>query len=225
MGVNVMDDSFVVVLRMFERMMVVGFGGMAIYLGYRLFFHLPHQTDQQGEIELPGMKVVLSRVGPGIFFLAFGAFILITNLYQGIESSVSRKSVPIDMTSFEESTDINEVQLAEKAETHRTNHWEEMEHFAGAIPVYPEDDVSQKRFVAIEDIGELNCIIYHMNRLGDPSFAVISAFKRAKAALLVPVWDDDYWGESSQLTDPMQDISNEVLAEVFNDVSTDCDTE
>jgi hypothetical protein len=45
-----MDDSLVVVLRMFERMMVVGFGGMAIYLGYRLFFHLPHQTDQQGEI-------------------------------------------------------------------------------------------------------------------------------------------------------------------------------
>jgi hypothetical protein len=217
-----MDDSLVVVLRMFERMMVVGFGGMAIYLGYRLFFHLPHQTDQQGEIELPGMKVVLSRVGPGVFFLIFGAFILVTNLHQGIETSTSKKSAPLDISNSGGGSAIHEAQFADNEEY---NHWEETEHFAGATPVYPEGDVSQDRFIAIEDIGELNCIIYHMNRMGEPSYSVMSAFKRAKTAMLLPVWNADYWGESSQLTDPMQEISNELLAEVFNDVSTDCDTE
>ncbi len=83
-----MDTNLVLILRMLERLMVVGFGGMAIFLGYKLFFHLPYQADQEGKLELPGIKIVLSRVAPGIFFLAFGAIILSQNLNQGISQSI-----------------------------------------------------------------------------------------------------------------------------------------
>lgn len=53
-------DDLIPALRMLERIIVVGFGGLSIYLGYKLFFHLPHNVDHQGKFELPGIKIILS---------------------------------------------------------------------------------------------------------------------------------------------------------------------
>lgn len=74
----------VAVIRMLERLAAVAIGGLTIYLGYRLFHLLPTQTSSDGKIELPGYSVVLSRVGPGIFFLAFGSILL----YQSVVTKV-----------------------------------------------------------------------------------------------------------------------------------------
>jgi hypothetical protein len=78
-------DELIPALRMLERIIVVGFGGLSIFLGYKLFFHLPNNTDHKGQIELPGIKLVLSRVGPGIFFCAFGSIILFQSIYKDVE--------------------------------------------------------------------------------------------------------------------------------------------
>ena len=75
MGDVIMDDP-VVIMRMVERIIAVLIGGLAIYLGYRLFFHLPFEHDHEGQLVLPGIKIVLSRVGPGVFFAAFGTVVL-----------------------------------------------------------------------------------------------------------------------------------------------------
>ena len=69
-------DEAVMVLRMTERIIAVLIGGFSIYLGYRLFFHLPFERSHKGELELPGVKIVLSRVGPGVFFGVFGTLVL-----------------------------------------------------------------------------------------------------------------------------------------------------
>src|SRR5439155_20804411 len=43
-----------IVLRSLERLVVVAFGGLSIYLGYRLFLRMPDQENAQGRVTLPG---------------------------------------------------------------------------------------------------------------------------------------------------------------------------
>jgi hypothetical protein len=62
-----------ILLRFIERLTVVLIGGMAIYLGYRLFRAVPEQRDSAGKLVLPwDVSIVLTRVGPGVFFALFG---------------------------------------------------------------------------------------------------------------------------------------------------------
>lgn len=71
-----------IVIRGIERIVVVLGGGLAIYLGYKLFINLPEKSDQSGEIKLPGnISIYLSRVGPGVFFSLFGVAVLVASLY------------------------------------------------------------------------------------------------------------------------------------------------
>lgn len=196
-----MDTNLVLLLRMLERLMVVGFGGMAIFLGYKLFFHLPYQTDQEGKLELPGIKIVLSRVAPGIFFLAFGAVILSQNLNQGISQSIK---LAADTTN--KNTEI-------------------IQSFAGVTGVSTTDtgNIQQIRIAAIEQIGALNCLkkLLAVNNIQlQPSIAI--ALTEAKAALLKPVWNESAWGQISALEFAPDNIKNPNLRGVFTDVSIAC---
>ncbi len=206
-----MEDLIIIGLRMLERLLVVGFGGMSIYLGYKLFFHLPHQTDQKGEIELPGMKVVLSRVGPGVFFLVFGAFILITNLHQGIETR-SVDNSPHDAS------------LAESSHG-------ETRHFAGAIPLESRDEKEpesipeatvQARHAALEAVGDLNCLAHWLGQQGKMTLRIENLIYHAKKLYLLDVWHTEEWGDPKQVTEIEVPISDSELKEVLNYVSMDC---
>ncbi len=60
-----------------ERIVAIMAGALSIYLGYRLFIQVPslaHESD--GTLTLPGMEIVLTQVGPGVFFALFGAVVL-----------------------------------------------------------------------------------------------------------------------------------------------------
>ena len=75
-----------ILLRLIERLIVVLLGGMTIYLGYRLFSIVPHHRDAAGKLTFSkDISVILTRTGPGAFFALFGAVILATSLYQGID--------------------------------------------------------------------------------------------------------------------------------------------
>ena len=227
-----MDDSYIILLRMIERLMVVGFGGMAIFLGYRLFFHLPHQTGQNGEIELPGVKVVLSRVGPGVFFLAFGALILITNLYRGVESTQVRSGAGSGTlqsgfsdngmadNSFE-SSHISAV-IAPDEEKYDASDDYSYSQFAGAASGYSEVD-EQSRTAMINYVGNLNCIVKVLASVNEMDHERDNAIYHARTHMLLSVWDYDYWGDTQQLTDAAVPIENTSLEEVFNHVSMDCE--
>ena len=73
-------------LRFIERITAVLIGGIAIYLGYRLFDKVPEQRDSGGKVKLPwDISVVLTRVGPGIFFALFGAATVSLALFRPVE--------------------------------------------------------------------------------------------------------------------------------------------
>jgi hypothetical protein len=67
-----------------ERIVAVLLGGLAVFYGYKLFLTLPTKTESNGEIKLPGMSVVLAKAGPGLFFVAFGALVIITSLFRPV---------------------------------------------------------------------------------------------------------------------------------------------
>jgi len=60
-------------MRFAERITAVLIGGLAIYLGYRLFVSVPELKDSDGNFKLPwNISIVMTRVGPGVFFALFG---------------------------------------------------------------------------------------------------------------------------------------------------------
>lgn len=74
-----------ITLRAVERIIAVIIGGLCVYLGYRLFLHIPNQKDSEGKINLPGgISIFVTRVGPGVFFALFGAIVVAFSIYHGI---------------------------------------------------------------------------------------------------------------------------------------------
>lgn len=73
----VAPDQFAVLIRMFERILVVLGGILAIFLGYRLFATMPNAIGS-GDFETPVWKVSLTNIGPGVFFAVIGMFVLLT---------------------------------------------------------------------------------------------------------------------------------------------------
>ncbi|NOZ67932.1 MAG: hypothetical protein GXP46_01480 [Deferribacteres bacterium] len=74
-----------VIFRAVERTIAVAIGGLCVYLGYRLFLHIPEQREGEGKINLPGgISIFITRVGPGVFFALFGAVIVAFSIYHGI---------------------------------------------------------------------------------------------------------------------------------------------
>ena len=59
-----------------ERLLIVAVAALCIRFGYKLFQSLPVEHSSGGSLKLPSARVVLSKVGPGVFFALFGALVL-----------------------------------------------------------------------------------------------------------------------------------------------------
>ncbi len=192
-------DDLIPALRMLERILVVGFGGLSIYLGYKLFFHLPTNTDQKGKIELPGVKIVLSRVGPGIFFCAFGSIVLLQSLYEEIQVKRSY-SADKEIAQTVSSTLEQEKEHAQGS----------TEYFAGAGALTnnaASDDVgpfSLRSSTVRMYVAQLNCM---SNKL-DPQKSQVklqNSFEMAKFGIFKLGWDSDEHGDfRAFITDPLR---------------------
>jgi hypothetical protein len=72
-------------MRAIERILAVIIGGICIYLGYSLFLHIPELKEGEGTFKLPGgISILITRVGPGVFFALFGAGIVALALYRSV---------------------------------------------------------------------------------------------------------------------------------------------
>lgn len=191
-----MDDP-VEILRMFERIIAVLIGGFSIYLGYRLFFHLPYEKSHQGELELPGVKIVLSRVGPGIFFGVFGTLVMYYSLTNPV---VNKKGHGEEFIG----ASVQPGQVAANT-------------LLAATP--------QQRSKALTSIEMLNCADRLLGDVTDEALvAKLSiAIRDAKRALLLSVWDQDDWGSVERLSasGPTDNAPLEVRTR-FNAVYGDC---
>ncbi len=83
----------ILLLRGIERLLIVLIGGMAIYLGYRLFLTVRAEAEGEAKITLPhDVTVMVSRVGPGVFFALFGSLVITASLYFSIRYSDAERA-------------------------------------------------------------------------------------------------------------------------------------
>lgn len=74
--------------RFVERIAAVLIGGMAIYLGFRLFREVPEHRGSAGKFALPwDISIAISGVGPGGFFALFGVAAVSLALIRPLEIS------------------------------------------------------------------------------------------------------------------------------------------
>jgi hypothetical protein len=73
-------------LRSIERIVATAAGGLSIFLGYRLFQGSSSGRSRSSAHFTLGDKasIVLTRVGPGVFFALFGASVVALSLWRGI---------------------------------------------------------------------------------------------------------------------------------------------
>jgi hypothetical protein len=96
-------------LRFIERITTVLTGAFSIYLGYRLFLSMPEQKTSDGKFVLPlNTSIVLTKVGPGIFFALFGIAAVIFALSRPMQMQggrVASYAAPGSLTNQDERTD------------------------------------------------------------------------------------------------------------------------
>ena len=90
-----MDLQILLAERALERLTVVIFGGISMYLGYALFMK-GIVGEQVAQLEVMTWKVRLQKVGPGVFFALFGTAILISSLAKPLDIHPAPAGVPPD---------------------------------------------------------------------------------------------------------------------------------
>jgi len=172
-----MDAELVVLLRFMERLLAVAIGGLAIYLGYRLFRLVPESKDSEGRVTFTkDLSIVVSRVGPGVFFALFGALVVGLSIYRNVEVGVDGKNI------FYGAPDA-------------AAYFQGAGNAAGATD---EEAKSDTRMLLRREIAILNTL----PKLLDPALPVQDrshvelAIPRIKLALMKPVWGEaaEGWG-------------------------------
>lgn len=170
-----------ILVRGLERLAALGAGAFTVYLGFRLFSLLPiTQTNSRGELELPGVKVVVAQVSQGLLFAGMGAVLIGISLESKVE--LERRQETYEAAGRRETGHL-ETLVVEK------------QTFAGSLPgriVLPPAELAQQ-------MGELNCLsqVSTLPRVAYPGDAG-AALESAKEALLLSSWQPA-WGDPSML--------------------------
>ena len=178
-----MDAMLTVILtRAFERLLVVAVGALAIYIGYRLFVLMPLRKEGEGKLDLPGgVSIVLSRIGPGVFFALFGAGL------------IAYSAAPV---SFKLPQEMLEVARQANAATQYAEYvgmTDQARAAAGASGVVAPD-ASVPREVVVETLNSIaeNALT---DLAGSQKLDADIAIREAKLALMREIWDETRWGD------------------------------
>ena len=172
-----------ILMRAVERLLIVGAGAGAIYLGYRLFLAMPNRDRSSGKLELPGgISIFLSRVGPGVFFSLFGAAVVAMALQFAPSYSEMSKSVG-DIAA-------NAASGAALASAKRKASYSGLVEPSGAAP----DDTDRAN--AALTIRNLNRAVPALRDGLERTYRidVEQAVQDAKLRLMRTVWSEASWG-------------------------------
>ena len=179
-----MDIDTAILMRTLERLIGILIGGLSIYLGYRLFLSLPDRREGEGQLKLWDASIVLSRIGPGVFFALFGAVVVGLSLYKGIllESADGRYA-----GSAAQSADPPP----------------RIERYSGmGASAAGADARADARALLTRDIAILNNVIPKLRADLPPQdrAEVELAIPRIKFALMQPLWPDKEagWGDPAR---------------------------
>ena len=163
-------------LRFLERLTVVLIGGMTIYLGFRLFLEVPEHRDSAGKVILPwDISIVMTRIGPGVFFALFGVIAVGLSLLRPLEigtqvgSSTGTASSSVRYAASSSPVDRN-TRADARARLHR-----EMATL-NTIPQLLSKDIAKHE-----------------------RDSIILSLRRTKLALMKPIWgsSDENFGDIS----------------------------
>lgn len=82
----------IVIVRGFERIIIDAGAIFIAYLGYRLYLNGAIDGKNTLKTNFGDVSLILTGIGPGIFFMAFGSLVLVAALYFGGAESTSNKS-------------------------------------------------------------------------------------------------------------------------------------
>jgi hypothetical protein len=80
-------ESLLLLGRIFERLLIVCFAGLSLWMGWKLFFKRKDVTDQTAEFSFKDIVIKLQKVAPGMMFTFFGAAVLGIALWQNLKAS------------------------------------------------------------------------------------------------------------------------------------------
>jgi hypothetical protein len=78
--------SLLIVGRAAERLLIVAFAGLSLWMGWQLFLRLNVEPNQQAELSYKDFLIRLQRVGPGVFFALFGVVVLSVSVASPFEA-------------------------------------------------------------------------------------------------------------------------------------------
>jgi hypothetical protein len=178
-------------IRGVERVIGVLIGGLSIYLGYRLFLAVKATGEGTGTVKLPGdVTVMVSRVGPGVFFALFGAVVVATSVAFPVHYSETELTT-VGGTNVQK-RDVSgigaESTVGSAANVHKSGGTSSLASHGEALGL--------ERLRAREHIAFLN----QLPRLADPALPqakqqrMREKTRAAKLHLMHAVWDQDWGG-------------------------------
>jgi hypothetical protein len=81
---RIMESIVPDIMRMAERLVIVAGGILALFFGYRLFTIANLSSDSSAKVKAKVIEISATKIGPGIFFAAFGTYILWSAMTQPI---------------------------------------------------------------------------------------------------------------------------------------------
>jgi hypothetical protein len=196
-----LDTSVVLLFRAAERLLIVGAASLCIFLGYRLFQSLPTFHGSEGKLIFLKTSVSLSKIGPGVFFALFGAFVL----WRSTEN-VLVLNPPVNPTTQTSRQAAAAIYFGPEA-----------------APNTPGNDTRAQH--ARADIAIINCIgrgaSPYLATLGQPT--VETALHNARVGLLETAWQLEWGGkkELEELRNGNIPTSGQ-LAEIYNAQNARC---
>lgn len=86
------DSQTFIIFSGLERLAITALGGLAIWLGYKLFFLILESNSIIEAQASGGYKLKLSKIGPGIFFCLFGTLLVGFSIFQPPIYSISENA-------------------------------------------------------------------------------------------------------------------------------------
>lgn len=169
-------------LRATERLIAVLLGGVAIVLGYRLFMNVPQSTESSAEADISGkVKIILTRIGPGVFFALFGAGIVWASYHYQVTTAAGQ-----DMQTMMADT------LKPDDTLRRTTQYVSYNGLGtatGDLINYEEQAGAVRRTLRV--LNQLPAIV-PVNRQPQNFVAAVRA---SKLSVIRSIWQTDKWGD------------------------------
>jgi hypothetical protein len=178
-------------VRALERVLAVVVGGLSIYLGYRLCLAVKATGEGTAEVKLPGdVTVMVSRVGPGVFFALFGVGVLGASLAFPVHYSETELQTLSGVSVW--TKDISGI--GEKSGIGPTSHVPTLGITSKAVP--DEEALGRERLRVREHIAFLNQWLRLINpTIPEPQQQRVREKTQAvKLHLMRAVWHYD-WGQ------------------------------